>query len=195
MACSLHALASGWNGITLVRVYHQLSCSPCAQQLCMPREQLKGVFNTTWAGHYTRTAPSEDYVNVWRELEIHSNPIIVSSAAARKACTTDFFTVVRNGVLFPIWRMRDCVHNDSGGGTGPFQNTAESLKMVWHTVTHPREEGTSVDSGPPLLGLQLEPKPAAPGAAPVVAPHGKAKVSHRGPLHMISSVDGHLGRL
>jgi len=37
------------------------------------------------AGHYARTTPTDDYVKVWRELQINANPIIISTAASRVA--------------------------------------------------------------------------------------------------------------
>ena len=69
------------------------------------------------------------------------------------------------------------MHNDSAGGKGPFHNTAESLKIVWHTVTHPREEGASASPGAPSFGLSPAPEGSAAASAPTrMESYDKAKV-------------------
>jgi len=92
--------------------------------------------------------------------------------------TTDFLTVVRNGILFPIWKMKDCAHNDSGG-KGPLPITADALKIVWHTVTHTREEEgeglqAGADAGACAALSALSGSGSAPSSAPALDPRAAA---------------------
>jgi len=86
------------------------------------------------AGHYERDAPSDDLVSLWKRLQGKSLLTDEDSLMDK----TELFNILRNGILFPIWRMHDCDQNDSGRGAVrlPVRGTAggKKLNVVWHTT-------------------------------------------------------------
>ena len=92
------------------------------------------------AEHYDQQSPSSEFETLWQTLQ--QEPIEVDDDEDED--DGGLWSILRNGIMFPIWNMRSCDHNDSGRGTvRPNVRAAagggQCLKIFWHQVSHEAE--------------------------------------------------------
>ena len=105
------------------------------------------------AGHYDQESPSSEFESLWKTLQQR----IIEVDDDEHVDDGGVWHVLRNGIMFPIWKMHPCVHNDSARGSVRPQVRAAAqggqlLKIFWHTVKHEDESGrraASSQSGEP----------------------------------------------
>lgn len=107
------------------------------------------------AGHYDQESPSSDFESLWRTLQQQTIEVDKDEHLDDRGV----WSVLRNGIMFPIWKMRSCAHNDSGRGCVRPQVRAASqggqrLKIFWHQVSHEAESSRSAASGDPSAGSE-----------------------------------------
>lgn len=65
-----------------------------------------------FTGHYSRDTPHPDFVKEWLRM-CRSDYLQDSTDSKVNLGSLRLLPVLRNGIFFPIWRMKSCEHNDS----------------------------------------------------------------------------------
>ena len=93
--------------------------------------------------HYKKDVPSESLIREWnamirlKKMQDPEQPYSLADDQTQ--------SVIRNGILFPIWQMKSCKFNDSAGLPNPLRNN--HLSVTW--LPDPEEIEKRVKAGIP----------------------------------------------